>query len=60
MIPKGISVVGGRIGNENRDIGTGDRRSSPADRSLVHASVAVAAKITEDGGGEGWGTSNGF
>ena len=26
----------------------------------VHASVAVAAKITEDGGGEGGGTSNGF
>ncbi|KAH0779980.1 hypothetical protein KY290_006407 [Solanum tuberosum] len=26
----------------------------------IHASVAVAAKITEDGGGEGGGTSNGF
>lgn len=28
--------------------------------ALVHASVAVAAKITEEGGGEGWGTSNGL
>lgn len=32
----------------------------PIESLMLPASAAVAAKLTEEGGGEGWGTSNGL